>query len=60
MRISEARAGEWRASIAEDFITGFLASPTRINGRPADVFNFERGFLVTDDFSGVIYYVYRR
>lgn len=60
VRISEARAGEWRTSIAEDFITGFLASPTQINGRPADVFTFERGFLVTDDYSGVIYYIYRR
>lgn len=55
VQISESRPG-----IAEDFITGFLASPTQINGRPADVFNFERGFLVTDDYSGVIYYVYRK
>ena len=55
VRISDSRAG-----VAEDFITGFLASPTTINGRPADVFNFERGFLLTDDYSGVIYYVYRR
>ena len=60
VRISEARAGEWRTLMAEDFITGFLASPTQINGRPADVFNFERGFLVTDDYSGVIYYVWRK
>lgn len=55
VRISESRPG-----VAEDFITGFLASPTTINGRPTDVFNFERGFLVTDDYSSVIYYVYRR
>jgi glucose/arabinose dehydrogenase len=60
-RLVEPRPGvESRPAITEDFITGFLASPTTINGRPADVFNFERGFLVTDDYSGVIYYVYRR
>jgi glucose/arabinose dehydrogenase len=59
VRVTESRAGESRPGI-EDFITGFLASPTTINGRPADVFTFERGFLVTDDYSGVIYYVYRR
>jgi glucose/arabinose dehydrogenase len=55
VRISESRPG-----VAEDFITGFLESPTKINGRPADVFNFERGFLLTDDYSGVVYYVYRK
>jgi glucose/arabinose dehydrogenase len=60
VRISEPRAGEMRGFITEDFITGFLASPTQINGRPCDVFNFERGFLLTDDYSGVIYYVWRK
>jgi glucose/arabinose dehydrogenase len=60
VRLSEARAGEWRTLITEDFITGFLASPTQINGRPCDVFNFERGFFLTDDYSGVVYYVFRR
>jgi glucose/arabinose dehydrogenase len=67
VRISESRSGaesrpgaESPPDVAEDFITGFLASPTSINGRPADVFNFERGFLLTDDYSGVVYYVYRQ
>ena len=67
VRIAESRPGldsrsavESHPAIGEDFITGFLASPTQINGRPADVFNFERGFLVTDDYSGVIYYVWRK
>ena len=55
-----ARISETKPGVAEDFITGFLASPTQINGRPADVFNFERGFLLTDDYSGVVYYVYRK
>src|SRR5215213_1210491 len=44
----------------EDFITGFF-DPPRINGRPADVFSFGKdAFLLTDDYSGVVYYVYLR
>jgi len=43
-----------------DFITGFF-EPTRINGRPADVFSFGKdAFLVTDDYGGVVYYVYKK
>ncbi len=43
-----------------DFITGFFELP-RINGRPADVFSFGKdAFLVTDDYSGVVYYVYKK
>lgn len=42
-----------------DFITGFFDGV--IYGRPADVFSFGKDeFLVTDDFSGVVYYVYRK
>jgi glucose/arabinose dehydrogenase len=44
----------------QDFITGFFEA-NKINGRPADVFSFGKdAFLVTDDYSGVIYYVYRK
>lgn len=44
----------------QDFITGFF-EPPRINGRPADVFSFGKdAFLLTDDYSGVVYYVYLR
>src|SRR5215211_8894418 len=44
----------------EDFITGFF-EPPRINGRPADVFSFGKdAFLLTDDYSGVVYYIYLR
>ena len=43
----------------EDFITGFFELG-RINGRPADIFSFGKdAFLLTDDYSGVVYYVYR-
>lgn len=42
-----------------DFITGFFDGV--IYGRPADVFSFGKdAFLVTDDYSGVVYYVYPR
>lgn len=55
VRVSESRPG-----IAEDFITGFFDG-VRINGRPADIFKFsENSFLVTDDYSGVVYYIYRK
>jgi len=54
VRIVESRPG-----VAEDFITGFFDAG-RINGRPADVFGFEDGFLLTDDYSGVVYYVSRK
>lgn len=44
----------------QDFITGFFETG-RINGRPVDVFSFGKdAFLLTDDYSGVVYYVYLR
>ena len=43
-----------------DFITGFLDGIV-VNGRPADVFSYGKdAFLLTDDHSGVVYYVYLR
>jgi glucose/arabinose dehydrogenase len=51
VRVSESKR------VAEDFITGFFEPPMKVNGRPADIFNFENGFLLTDDYSGVVYYV---
>jgi glucose/arabinose dehydrogenase len=53
VRISESGA-------MEDFITGFFEFP-KINGRPADIFNFgNNAFLLTDDYAGVVYYVYKK
>lgn len=47
------------SGVMEDFITGFF--DTKINGRPADIFNYgDNAFLLTDDHSGVVYYVYRK
>jgi len=54
------RVGETKPGVVEDFITGFFEPPLKINGRPADLFNFQDGFLLTDDYSGVVYYVYRK
>jgi glucose/arabinose dehydrogenase len=43
-----------------DFITGFFDG-TKLNGRPADVFSYgKNAFLLTDDYAGVVYYVYRK
>jgi glucose/arabinose dehydrogenase len=44
----------------EDFITGFLKDGV-IYGRPCDVFAMDNdSFLVTEDYSGVIYFVSRK
>jgi glucose/arabinose dehydrogenase len=43
----------------EDFITGFLDTG-KVYGRPADILSFgANAFLLTDDYAGVVYYVYR-
>jgi glucose/arabinose dehydrogenase len=48
------------SGLMEDFMTGFFELP-KANGRPADVFSFGKdAFLVTDDYSGVVYCVYRK
>jgi len=55
VKIDESASGT-----VEDFITGFYDG-TKINGRPADIFSFgKNAFLLTDDHSGVVYYVYRK
>jgi glucose/arabinose dehydrogenase len=42
----------------QDFITGFLQNGV-IYGRPCDILNMGNGsFLLTDDYSGVIYYIH--
>jgi glucose/arabinose dehydrogenase len=55
VKIEESTSGN-----VEDFITGFYDG-TKINGRPADIFSFGgNAFLLTDDHSGVVYYIYRK
>lgn len=44
----------------EDFINGFLAAG-KVYGRPVDILSFGvDGFLLTDDYAGVVYYVYEK
>jgi len=44
----------------QDFVTGFLQNG-KVYGRPADVMSFgKNAFLFTDDYSGVIYYVFQK
>ncbi|HEV2826629.1 MAG TPA: hypothetical protein VGW76_03440 [Pyrinomonadaceae bacterium] len=57
VRVRENRKSDDRP---EDFITGFLAAG-KINGRPVDILRFGiDGFLLTDDYAGVVYYVYEK
>jgi glucose/arabinose dehydrogenase len=44
----------------KDYITGFLRNG-KVQGRPADVMSIgKNGFLFTDDYSGVVYYVFQK
>ncbi len=44
----------------EDFINGFLQG-LKVRGRPVDILNYgPNAFLLTDDFAGVVYYVYKK
>jgi glucose/arabinose dehydrogenase len=44
----------------QDFVTGFLQNG-RVYGRPADVMSVgQNAFLFTDDYAGVVYYVFQK
>ncbi len=59
-RVVRVREGSGHRRQPEDFITGFLQGP-EVNGRPVDILKLgEDGFLLTDDYAGVVYYVYRK
>lgn len=59
-RVARVRGRFGQPAPPEDFINGFLHAG-RVNGRPADVFSFGRdAFLVTDDYAGVVYYIYKK
>jgi glucose/arabinose dehydrogenase len=59
-RVVRLQEGRQAADPPEDFINGFLAAG-KINGRPVDVLSFGvDGFLLTDDYAGVVYYVYEK
>jgi len=57
VRVRENRKSDDRP---EDFVNGFLAAG-KVNGRPVDILTFGiNGFLLTDDYAGVVYYVYEK
>jgi glucose/arabinose dehydrogenase len=59
-RVVRLQEGRKPADPPEDFINGFLAAG-KINGRPVDVLSFgTNGFLLTDDYAGVVYYIYEK
>lgn len=56
-RVARVREG---GAAAEDFITGFLQAG-RVHGRPVDVLSVGNdAFLLTDDYAGVVYYIYKK
>jgi glucose/arabinose dehydrogenase len=59
-RVARLRGSGAGAIQPEDFINGFLQEG-RIRGRPVDILNFGTdAFLLTDDYAGVVYYVYKK
>jgi glucose/arabinose dehydrogenase len=59
-RLVRARGAGASSAKPEDFINGFLQAG-KTHGRPVDVLSFGgHGFLLTDDYAGVVYYVYKK
>lgn len=59
-RVVRLRGIESRTAIPENFIDGFLEGK-KIHGRPCDILNLgNNSFLLTDDYAGVVYYVYKK
>lgn len=59
-RVVRLRGRDARPAQPEDFINGFLQGK-KINGRPVDILNLGNDtFLLTDDYAGVVYYVYKK
>ena len=49
-----------KGGLVQDFVTGFLQNG-RLYGRPADVMSMGKDtFLFTDDYAGVVYYVFQK
>lgn len=41
----------------ETFITGFRGEGKLKHGRPCDIYQYKQGFLFTDDYKGIVYFV---
>jgi glucose/arabinose dehydrogenase len=58
-RVVRLRANAEGPVQPEDFINGFLQGE-KVYGRPVDILSFgPDAFLLTDDYEGVVYYVYK-
>lgn len=44
----------------QDFLTGFLVANRLVDGRPCGILRYRGGILVTDDQSGVLFYLRRK
>lgn len=59
-RVVRLRRIEARTAVPENFIDGFLEGK-KIHGRPCDILKIGTdSFLLTDDYAGVVYYVYKK
>jgi glucose/arabinose dehydrogenase len=59
-RVVRLRGVNARSATPENFINGFLEG-RKIHGRPCDILNLgDDSFLFTDDYAGVVYYVYKK
>jgi glucose/arabinose dehydrogenase len=59
-RVVRLRGIESSTATPENFIDGFLEGK-KVHGRPCDIFNLgNNSFLLTDDYAGVVYYVYKK
>jgi glucose/arabinose dehydrogenase len=59
-RLVRLRASAAPSTTPQDFINGFLQAG-KVMGRPVDVLSFgANAFLLTDDYAGVVYYVYQK
>ncbi|HKY26835.1 MAG TPA: hypothetical protein VJM12_02705 [Pyrinomonadaceae bacterium] len=59
-RVVRLRGEPKLSGATDDFITGFLKAG-KVNGRPCDILSFGNdALLLTDDYAGVVYYVYRK
>ena len=59
-RVVRLRGLELRNAAPENFIDGFLEG-RKIHGRPCDILSLGNDtFLFTDDYAGVVYYVYKK
>ncbi|HET6669901.1 MAG TPA: PQQ-dependent sugar dehydrogenase [Pyrinomonadaceae bacterium] len=59
-RVVRLRGRDARTATPENFIDGFLEGK-KIHGRPCDILSLGNdSFLLTDDYAGVVYYVYKK